>query len=88
MGVAGLAMLGMTATLAGAQEYGAVALLKGLVRDSPHFELLVSGTLPIVNFELLRCSSRRITQWCADGTIIVIIMKLWNCRFSVTIENE
>jgi len=32
--------------------------------------------------------SRRITESCADGTIIVIIMNLWNCRFSVTIEND
>ena len=29
-----------------------------------------------------------ITESCADGTIIVIIMNLWNCRFSVTREND
>jgi hypothetical protein len=28
--------------------------------------------------------SRRATRSCADGTIIVIIMNLWNCRLSVT----
>src|SRR5213076_2839593 len=26
---------------------------------------------------------QRVTESCADGTIIVIIMNLWNCRFSV-----
>ena len=32
--------------------------------------------------------SRRITESCADGTIIVIIMNLWNYRYSVTREND
>ena len=32
--------------------------------------------------------SRRITESCADGTIIMIIMNLWNCRYSVTREND
>jgi len=28
--------------------------------------------------------SRRVTESCENGTIIVRIMNLWNCRFSVT----
>src|SRR5216684_4133041 len=32
---------------------------------------------------LLELLSQRITQSCGDVNIIVIIMNLWNCRFSV-----
>jgi len=41
-----------------------------------------SGVLYYIAF------SRRIIESCADGTIIVIIMNLWNCRFFVTREND
>ena len=35
-----------------------------------------------------KASSQRIAESCADGTIIVMIVNLWNCRFPVTIEND
>src|SRR6266404_9492839 len=31
-----------------------------------------------------KTSSQRIAESCVNGNIIVIIMNLWNCRFSVT----